>query len=205
MTFLGGPGGHLALHNPSTFGATIAGFSIGDQIDLATIAFGPSSTVSFTEAANNAGGTLTVTNGDQRADLTLLGTYATSNFDLASDGAGGTQVGFTSGTVGAGGGGLQSPGGGTVPAGGGAILGAQLSALLQDVAGELRDVASQLDLIPSLVEGGGTASESAVAGGNGGGPPLAGASAAGAAGLYALAGLSPVMPAGYASLSAGLA
>ena len=44
---------------------------------------------SFTEAANLTSGTLTVTDGPQQAQLTLLGNYSTGSFALSNDGAGG--------------------------------------------------------------------------------------------------------------------
>jgi autotransporter passenger strand-loop-strand repeat protein len=93
VTFIG-PGGDLALFNLPDFGAAIGGFGFGDQIDLATIPFGSGSTVSFTAGPNNTSGTLTVTNGAAQAELTLLGSYETSDFTLASDttGMNGTLV-----------------------------------------------------------------------------------------------------------------
>jgi hypothetical protein len=53
----------------------IAGFAppagITEAIDLRDISFGAGTTATFTEAANNLSGTLTVTSGAQTASLTL--------------------------------------------------------------------------------------------------------------------------------------
>jgi hypothetical protein len=43
-------------------------------------------------AANNTSGTLTVTDGVDTLNLTLLGQYSTASFKLSSDGHGGTLV-----------------------------------------------------------------------------------------------------------------
>jgi len=56
------------------------------RIDLADLQFG--ATVSTTYTANGAGGTLRVTDGSRTASLALLGTYSTSAFTAANDGAG---------------------------------------------------------------------------------------------------------------------
>jgi hypothetical protein len=48
--------------------------------------------VQFKEAADNLSGTLTVRDGKNEVDLTLLGQYSTANFSLASDGHGGTLI-----------------------------------------------------------------------------------------------------------------
>jgi hypothetical protein len=89
-----GSGGDLALYNLPAFGAVIGGFGSGDKIDLASFAFNSAATQSFTEAPSHTSGTLSVINGASQAHLTLLGSYVTSNFALANDGAGGTLVKF---------------------------------------------------------------------------------------------------------------
>ena len=69
-----------------------------DTIDLESIAFGTSkkssAKVSFTEAASNLSGTLTVTDGTHTASIALLGQYIASEFIAASDGHGGTLITF---------------------------------------------------------------------------------------------------------------
>ena len=96
ITFDADTGGRVELAGQS-FTGNIAGFAsppgVTEQIDLVDINFITGTTkVSFTEAAGNTSGTLTVTNGSQTANLTLLGFYSTGNFQIASDGHGGTLV-----------------------------------------------------------------------------------------------------------------
>src|SRR5262249_3157602 len=78
------------------FHGLVAGFAspsgVIEEIDLRDIVFGNKTHATFKEAKNHLSGTLTVTNGTQTANLTLLGQYSTGNFSLASDGHGGTIV-----------------------------------------------------------------------------------------------------------------
>ena len=89
-------GGILQLDDSQHFHGLIAGFAspkgVIEEIDLGDITFGKQTKVSFKEDKNHLSGTLTVTNGTQTASLTLLGQYSTGNFNLASDGHGGTMV-----------------------------------------------------------------------------------------------------------------
>ena len=64
---------------------------------------GQQSNLSFTEAASNLSGTLTVTDGVHTASIQLLGQYTASEFAAASDGHGGTLITFTSATTATGG------------------------------------------------------------------------------------------------------
>jgi hypothetical protein len=90
----GSPGvtGLLDLQKPLSFLGTIGGFGTGDTIDLLnTIA----TAVSYQGNASCSGGVLTVMNGvTTAAKLHLAGCYATFDFSLASDGHGGTSIGF---------------------------------------------------------------------------------------------------------------
>ena len=88
----GGTSGDLALYNLSQFHATIGGFSGRDLIDLGGFSYSGSETAVFSSNAAHTSGLLTVTDGAQVAKLTLIGSYATSNFALANDGHGGTFV-----------------------------------------------------------------------------------------------------------------
>ena len=86
-------GGDIVLDNPAAFSASIAGMTnASDKIDLGGFTYGAGETVSWTEAAGNTSGTLTVTDGSKTASLTLLGSYVTSDFSLSDDGIGGTYV-----------------------------------------------------------------------------------------------------------------
>jgi len=86
-------GGDLVIDSVSTFSASIGGMTdASDKIDLGGFTYGAGETVSWTEAAGNTSGTLTVTDGAKTASLTLLGSYVTSDFSLSDDGIGGTHV-----------------------------------------------------------------------------------------------------------------
>ncbi len=62
------------------------------NIDLRDIAFGPGTTLGFSEAGDNLNGTLTVSDGTHTANIILLGQYATGNVTKQSDGNGGTSI-----------------------------------------------------------------------------------------------------------------
>jgi hypothetical protein len=89
-----GSGGTLALSNPGTFKAPIAGFAGGDFLDLTT--FDPAhTTVGFVENAGNTQGTLTVTQGATQVNFTLLGQYAAAGFQTEPDSGTGTNIVYT--------------------------------------------------------------------------------------------------------------
>jgi len=91
---LTGSGGKLALDNMAGFHAKISGLTHAAQlIDLSGFTFSDGPTVAWTQAGTS--GTLTVTDGAKVAKLTLIGTYATSDFHLADDTHGGTFVNDT--------------------------------------------------------------------------------------------------------------
>jgi hypothetical protein len=93
VTFATSAGGTLQLDDSPHFGGLVAGFGQPDFIDLRDIAFSSATTLSFTQAAGNASGTLTVSDGINTANITLLGQYSTAQFTKASDGHGGTFIG----------------------------------------------------------------------------------------------------------------
>jgi len=91
-TFVGS-GGVLVLDSISNFSAAIAGLTVPSQlIDLGGFTFSLGETVSWTEADDNTSGSLTITDGALAAQLTLDGSYVTSNFVLSDDGSGGTYI-----------------------------------------------------------------------------------------------------------------
>jgi autotransporter passenger strand-loop-strand repeat protein len=91
ITYVGGAA--LILDASMTFSGTVAGLALGDFLDLRDISFISGTTSkSFSEAASNTSGTLTVSDGTHTANLTLLGQYVTAQFNLAGDGHGGTVV-----------------------------------------------------------------------------------------------------------------
>ena len=106
--------GTLQLDGGTGSGWLVAGFNTGDQIDFRDIAFtggttstrgkkGATGEVTFAETAINVSGTLTVTDGVNTANVTLLDQYTAgyfeytaANFTAASDGHGGTLITYTS-------------------------------------------------------------------------------------------------------------
>jgi autotransporter passenger strand-loop-strand repeat protein len=98
--------GTLVLDASTSFHGLVAGFGYltseglaSGEIDLRDIAFSTTKKnpthLSFTEAANNLSGTLTVTDGVHTANIALLGQYTASEFVMAGDGLGGTAITFT--------------------------------------------------------------------------------------------------------------
>lgn len=86
-----GSGGLLDIANPSSFAATVAGFVLGDQMDLPSFTYS-ASTESATWSQTGTSGTLTITDGALVAHLTLSGSYVTGNFKLSMDSTGGTLI-----------------------------------------------------------------------------------------------------------------
>ena len=90
VTFAGSAG-VLELDNLAGFNAKISGLTTSSQkIDIGGFAF--SASESATWAQSGTSGTLTVTDGANVANLTLIGTYTNSSFNLSDDGHGGTFV-----------------------------------------------------------------------------------------------------------------
>ena len=88
-----GSGGLLVLDDTSAFEGDISGLADASQkVELAGFAYSTSETVSFTEAASNTSGVLTVHDGVLTAALTLVGSYATGDFTLAKGPGGSTYV-----------------------------------------------------------------------------------------------------------------
>src|SRR5439155_17092802 len=87
-----GATGTLKLDNSGSFTGTVAGFALGDAIDLRDIVAGSNETLGYAVNATGSGGTLTVSDGTHTASLALLGQYAAADFVSASDGQGGTLV-----------------------------------------------------------------------------------------------------------------
>jgi len=86
-----GTAGDLTLDNLSAFGAAISGFGgASEKIDLGGFASGASETAKWSQTGTS--GTLTVHDGAKIASLTLIGTYATGDFQLSTDGHGGTLI-----------------------------------------------------------------------------------------------------------------
>src|SRR5580700_2524329 len=84
--------GTLDLDNASSFDGQISGFGGADQIDLADIFFGASTTLAYSAQGNDLGTTLTVSDGTDTANLVLFGQYMASDFAISSDSHGGTLI-----------------------------------------------------------------------------------------------------------------
>ncbi len=85
--------GTLELDQSQTYSGLIVGFSAagGDALDLRDISFVSGQTTA-TYAGGAVGGVLTVTNGAAFAQIHMAGQYASGDFTVASDGAGGTLI-----------------------------------------------------------------------------------------------------------------
>ena len=87
-----GTTGSLRLDASTAFTGQIDGFGTADQIDLANIAFGATTTLGYTANTGKTGGNVAVSDGTHTANLALLGQYAASSFVISSDGQGGTLL-----------------------------------------------------------------------------------------------------------------
>jgi VCBS repeat-containing protein len=83
--------GALKLGDSFHFNGTISGFTGSDTIDLANVGSATAS-ISYLENAAGTGGTLTVSDGLQSAELSFLGQYSADNFNVVSDHAKGTLI-----------------------------------------------------------------------------------------------------------------
>lgn len=87
-----GSSGTLLLEQPSTFTGTVSGFGAQNIIDLQGIAFNSNTTLAYSQNVAETGGTLTVANGGNSANIALLGNYLAASFVAAADGPSGTQI-----------------------------------------------------------------------------------------------------------------
>jgi hypothetical protein len=87
-----GATGVLELGRSQAYHGIITGFSHtgGNSIDLRDIAFGGSTTASF--SGTTVAGVLTVSDGTHTANIKLAGNFLKSSFTLSGDGQGGTTV-----------------------------------------------------------------------------------------------------------------
>ena len=85
-----GTTGTLKLDDAPAFTGEVSGLTGADALDLVDVSYGPNTTATF--LGNTSGGTLTVTDGTHTANIALVGNYLSSNWDLSSDGNGGTVV-----------------------------------------------------------------------------------------------------------------
>jgi autotransporter passenger strand-loop-strand repeat protein len=105
----------LILDDAQEFTGTVSGMGVrdGDTIDLAQFAFNKATTAAFHDNGNGTG-TLTISDGvDPSVKLQLAGDFSSAVFQVASDGANGTDVTVVSAST------SPSPGMGTGNNGGG--------------------------------------------------------------------------------------
>jgi hypothetical protein len=93
VVFASGAAGTLKLGDSFHFSGTISGFAGTDTIDLADLA-SAAATLSYHENAAGNGGTLSISDGSQTAELTLLGHYSAENFSIVADAAKGTLISY---------------------------------------------------------------------------------------------------------------
>ncbi len=95
ISFLGDAGATMRFDQTGAIANPIADFGVSPQdiIDLQAVVFGPAPALSW-QQSDAASGTLEVSGGAQVVSLTLEGRYAQAGFAAASDGHGGTAVGY---------------------------------------------------------------------------------------------------------------
>jgi hypothetical protein len=89
ITF-GGDTGTLILNNAADFVGEVKGLSGSDALDFADVPFGPDTQAIY--LGNATSGVLTVTNGEETANVTLDGDYLSSSWGLSADASEGTVV-----------------------------------------------------------------------------------------------------------------
>jgi hypothetical protein len=82
-----GKGGRFAIAGEPV-GLTVSHFHDGNHIDLTSFAPGAAEKLSFVENADKTKGILKITDGTQKASITLFGQYVAAGFHFAKDGAG---------------------------------------------------------------------------------------------------------------------
>ena len=85
-----GTSGTLKIDHSVAFTGQVSGLTASDALDLADVSYGGNTTATF--LGNTSGGTLTVTDGIHTANVALQGNYLSSDWNLSSDGSGGTTV-----------------------------------------------------------------------------------------------------------------
>ena len=92
MTFDSATTATVKLSASTAYTGKVAGFAAGEALDLANLSYGTHMTLGYSVNSDGTGGTLSVSNGKQTANIALLGQYTASSFALSSDGHGGANV-----------------------------------------------------------------------------------------------------------------
>ena len=87
-----GTTGTLQLDRSADSNPQISGFGGSDHIDLRDIGLTDSTTLGYAANSAGTGGTLTVSDGVNSANLALIGNYTAGSFAMASDNQGGTLI-----------------------------------------------------------------------------------------------------------------
>ncbi len=82
----------LQLDRSADSSPQISGFGGNDHIDLRDIGLTGSTTLGYAANSAGTGGTLTVSDGVNSANLALIGNYTAGSFAMASDNQGGTLI-----------------------------------------------------------------------------------------------------------------
>jgi hypothetical protein len=93
VVFGSGTGGTLKLGDSFHFNGTISGFDGSDIIDLEDV-IPVTSSINYYENAEGTGGTLSIVNGAQSVELSLLGDYSAENFNIVWDQTRGTIIAY---------------------------------------------------------------------------------------------------------------
>lgn len=78
VSFLGDHSGTLALDASADFGGSVSGFSSTDALDLFDIGFGAGGTRGYSGNGDNSGGTLSMSDGTNTANIALISNYTAS-------------------------------------------------------------------------------------------------------------------------------
>jgi len=84
--------GTLTLDHATSFTGTLTGLSADDTLHFGDIAFSASTQVSYTANAAGTAGSLVVTDGTHTAQMTLVGQYSATDFQLAAGQSGSAEV-----------------------------------------------------------------------------------------------------------------
>ncbi|HZN84939.1 MAG TPA: hypothetical protein VFC01_35380, partial [Mycobacterium sp.] len=92
ITFDVSAAGTVKLDDADAFAGVIAGFDGNDQFDLSDVDFGAGLSLTYTANQGGTGGTLTVSDGTDTANIHLVGPYSAGGFQTAADIGTGTLV-----------------------------------------------------------------------------------------------------------------
>jgi hypothetical protein len=93
VAFVSNSTGQLVLNQATGYTGEVSGFGTTQSIDLTDLDFAAGVTISYASSnRHNSAGVLTITEGTQTVHLDLEGSYTLANFQVASDGNGGTLL-----------------------------------------------------------------------------------------------------------------